>query len=67
MVIDVSELFSNKNKRKELHLDLEKDKFFYDNEFIQFSKPVKAHLILKSIDDEIDLTGSMEKIGRAHV
>lgn len=60
MVIDVSELFSNKNKRKELHLDLEKDKFFYDNEFIQFSKPVKAHLILKSIDDEIDLTGSME-------
>ena len=47
-------------KRKKIHLDLEKDKFFYENEFIQFSKPVKLDLILKPIGDEIDLTGSME-------
>lgn len=59
MVIDVSELFSNK-KRKKVHLDLEKDKFFYENEFIQFSKPVKLDIVLMPIGDEIDLTGSME-------
>lgn len=60
MVIDVSKIFSNKNTRKEIHLDLEKEKFFYENEFIQFSKPVKLQLILKSSGDEIALTGSME-------
>ena len=60
MVIDVSELCSNKNTRKEIHLELEKDKFFYENEFIQFSKPVKLHLILKPNGNEIDLTGSIE-------
>ncbi len=60
MVIDVSKVFSNKNSRKKIQLDLEKDKFFYDNEFIQFSKPVKLDLILKSTGDELDLTGSME-------
>ena len=60
MVVDVSELFSNKNTRKKIHLDLDKDKFFYGNEFIQFSKPVKLDLILKPIGDEIDLTGTME-------
>ncbi len=60
MVIDVSEIFSNKNTRKEIHLDLDIDKFYYENEFIQFSKPVKVDLILKPIGDEIDLTGSIE-------
>lgn len=60
MLIDVSELFSSKNKRKEIHLDLEKDKFHYENELIQFSKPVKLHMILKPIGDEIELTGSIE-------
>ena len=60
MVIDVSELFSNKRARKEIDLDLEKAKFCYDNEFIQFSKPVKMHLTLKSNDDDIDLTGSID-------
>ncbi|MGV8980264.1 YceD family protein [Clostridium sp.] len=60
MVIDVSELFSNKKMRKKIQLDLEKDKFFYDNEFIQFSKPVKLDLILKPSGDEVDLIGSME-------
>lgn len=60
MVIDVSELFSNKNRRKKIQLDLEKDKLFYDNEFVQFSKPVKLDLILKPNGEEIDLTGSME-------
>ncbi|GCD09523.1 DUF177 domain-containing protein [Clostridium tagluense] len=60
MVIDVSELFSNKNTRKKIHLDLEKDKFFYENEFVQFSKPVKLDLILKPNGDEIDLSGEIE-------
>jgi uncharacterized protein len=60
MVIDVSELFSNKKRRKEIHLDLEIDKFFYENEFIQFSKPVKLNLSLKPIGDEIELTGNIE-------
>ena len=60
MVIDVSELFSNKNRKKEIHLEIEKDKFYYENEFIQFSKPVKLHLILKPVGDEIELTGSIE-------
>ncbi|MCB2358373.1 YceD family protein [Clostridium estertheticum] len=60
MVIDVSELFSNKKARKEIDLDLEKAKFCYDNEFIQFSKPVKMHLTLKSNDDDIDLAGSID-------
>ncbi|MCB2292054.1 DUF177 domain-containing protein [Clostridium algoriphilum] len=60
MVIDVSELFSDKKRRKEIHLDLEKAKFGYDNEFIQFSKPVKINLVLKSNGDEIDLTGNID-------
>jgi len=60
MVIDVSEIFSNKNARKKIQVDLEKDKFFYENEFIQFSKPVVLDLMLKSIGDEIEFTGSME-------
>ena len=60
MVIDVSELFSNKNTRKEIHLELEEDNFSYGNESIQFSKPVKLHLLLKPIADEIDLIGSIE-------
>jgi len=60
MLIDVSELFSNKKRRKEIHLDLEKAKFCYDNEFIQFSKPVKMHLIFKSMGNEIELTGSID-------
>ncbi len=60
MVIDVSELFSNKNRKKEIHLEIEKDKFYYENEFIQFSKPVKLHLIFKPVGDEIELTGSVE-------
>lgn len=60
MVIDVSELFSNKNTRKKIHLDLEKEKFFYENEFIKFSKPVKLDLILKPNGDEINLTGNIE-------
>ncbi len=60
MVIDVSELFSNKKTRKKIRLDLEKDKFFYDNEFIEFSKPVKLDLVLKPNGDEIDLIGSIE-------
>ncbi|MFT5873064.1 MAG: hypothetical protein ACI8WT_002006 [Clostridium sp.] len=60
MVIDVSEIFSNKKTRKEIHLEFEKDKFFYENEFVQFSKPVKLHLILKPNGNEMDLTGSME-------
>lgn len=60
MLIDVSELFSNKNRKKEIHLELDKEKFSYENEFIQFSKPVKLHLIFKPIGDEIDLTGSIE-------
>jgi uncharacterized protein len=60
MLIDVSELFSNKKARKEIHLDLEKEKFYYENEFVQFSKPVKLHLVLKPIGDEINLIGSME-------
>ena len=60
MVIDVSELFSNKKRKKEIHLEIEKDKFYYENEFIQFSKPVKLNLILKPVGDEIELTGSVE-------
>lgn len=60
MVIDVSELFSNKNRKKEIHLEIEKDQFYYENEFIKFSKPVKLDLILKPVGDEIELTGSME-------
>jgi uncharacterized protein len=60
MVIDVSELFSNKNTRKKIHLDLEKEKFLYENEFIKFSKPVKLDLLLKPIGDEINLTGNIE-------
>jgi len=60
MLIDISELFSNKKTRKKIQLDLEKEKFFYDNEFIGFSKPVKLDLILKPNGDEIDLTGNIE-------
>ena len=60
MVIDISELFSNKKTRKKIQLDLEKEKFFYDNEFIGFSKPVKLDLILKPDGDEIDLIGNIE-------
>ncbi|MBK5240944.1 YceD family protein [Clostridium sp.] len=60
MVIDVSEIFGNKNRRKEIHLDFQKDKFWYDNEFIQFSKPVVLNLIFKPIDHEMELTGSIE-------
>ena len=60
MLIDVSELFSNKKRRKEIHLDLEKAEFCYDNEFIQFSKPVKMNLIFKPVGDEIELTGDMD-------
>ena len=60
MLIDISELFSNKKTRKKIQLDLEKEKFFYDNEFIGFSKPVKLDLILKPDGDEIDLTGCID-------
>ena len=60
MLIDISELFSNKKTRKKIQLDLEKEKFFYDNEFIGFSKPVKLDLVLKPNGDEIDLTGNIE-------
>ena len=60
MLIDISELFSNKKTRKKIQLDLEKEKFFYDNEFIGFSKPVKLDLILKPDGDEIDLIGFID-------
>jgi uncharacterized protein len=60
MVIDVSELFSNKKTRKEIHLELEKDNFTYENEFIQFSKPIKLNLSMKPIGEEINLIGNME-------
>jgi uncharacterized protein len=60
MVIDVSELVSNKNREKEIHLDFKKEKMWYENEFIQFSKPVALHLIFKPNGYELDLTGSME-------
>ena len=60
MLIDISELFSNKKTRKKIQLDIEKEKFFYDNEFIGFSKPVKLDLILKPDGDEIDLIGFID-------
>jgi uncharacterized protein len=60
MVIDVSKIFSNKSRKKEIHLEFEEEKFWYDNEFIRFSKPVNLHMFLKPNGYEIDLTGSIE-------
>lgn len=60
MLIDVSELFSNKKSRKEINLELEKDEFCFEGELIKFSKPVKLHMVLRPIGDEIDLIGSVE-------
>ncbi|MBU3180396.1 YceD family protein [Clostridium psychrophilum] len=59
MIIDVSEMF-NKKARKEIDLNLEKAKFCYDNELIQFSKPVKLHLIFNHIGNDIELTGNID-------
>ena len=48
MLIDVSELFSNKKSRKEIDLELEKDELYFEGELIKFSKPVKLTFDFKT-------------------